>query len=873
MSLPSVPHGMGGLTTSDVAAARSAGATNATAVPTSRTLWAIARTNLFNLFNNILFSIGVALIALGRWMDAATSVGLGLVNALIGTAQEIRAKRKLDAIQLLAEHPAVVLRDGQAVQVRPSDLVLGDVIYLAPGEQVLVDGDVLTRTRLGIDEAMLTGEADVIGKTAGDQVLSGSVCATGEGWYRATAVGTHTHAAQLTASARQFRVNQTPLQRRINTVVRAVTLVVALMSFAILIQAVLDSFSTTKIVQVSAVLSGQVPYGLFFVIALAYAAGAATIARRGALVQQTNAVESLSNVDTVCLDKTGTLTANRLEVADLVVLGDAGNLDLEVRHLLGTFARSTRAPNATSQALAAGLPGERVEPVAEVPFTSTTKRSAQSLPAAVLGDRASVWRTVVLGAPEVLTGHLRSGFTSFGPGGTDSELARAWSDQGLRVLLVAVSDEPLPDRPEGAGGADGPDGPASRNGEPHTAPALVDLAPLALVALRDELRPEARRTLRTLIDAGIEVKIISGDSPRTVASLARQAGLGPDLTLVTGPELDSMDAGELADAVMGGTVFGRTTPAHKEAIVSALQSRGRYVAMLGDGTNDALSLKRSDVGVAMESGSPVTRNVADVVLLGDSFAALSPAFVEGRRIGTALTLSLHLFIARVVTSILVIAFVTMIGLGFPYEPEQVALTLFTVGIPSILLTRWARPEPPNPHLLGTLVRFVLPAGIVTAIIGTLIYAFFYQRILTGISSHHVPARAIARWSSYTGVNFGQAGFESATATIVAQSALSSFVSFAAFGLLVFLQPPIRFFAGWAPVSPDKRPTWLALGLAGVMVGILSFDSTAAYFGMVTPGRHGPEWSVYLGAFVVWFLVLRTTWRRRWFERLLGLDDP
>ena len=843
-----------GLSSAEVAARVAAGETNAAAAPPSRTLWQIARTNLFTFFNDILFAIGVALIALGRWNDAATSVGLGLVNALIGTAQEIRAKRKLDAIQLLSERPAVVVRDGREQDISPAQVVLGDVIRLTPGEQVLVDGEVV-QGQVGVDESMLTGEADVIPRRVGDALQSGSFTVSGEAWYRATAVGHDTFASTLTASAREFTVSQTPLQRRINIVVRAVTLVVALMSFAILVQAILDSFDVTQIVQVSAVLSGQVPYGLFFVIALAYAGGAATIARRGALVQQTNAVESLSNVDTVCLDKTGTLTAGRLEVAEVLTFGDAD--PDEVRRLLGTFARSSQSPNATSGALAAGLPGESVEGGAEIPFQSATKWSAQSLPAWVLGDHAVAWRTIVLGAPEILLPRLGVDVADFRPEGPGNERLDAWADEGLRVLLVATTSEHI-ETGETAPGE-------------HPAFDPQSLTPLALVALRDELRPHALTTLTALRDARIDVKIISGDSPRTVASLARQAGLGDDIRLVTGAELDAMSEGEFADAAVEATIFGRATPRHKELLVAALQDRGRYVAMLGDGTNDALSLKRSDVGVAMESGSSVTRNVADVVLLQDSFGALSPAFVEGRRINAALTRSLNLFIARVVTSILVIVFVSMIGLGFPYEPAQVALTVFTVGIPSLMLTRWARPEPPEPDVLRRLARFVLPAGIVTAVMGTLVYAGFYRLIQNGVTSNHVPLRAAERWSTYTGVTVGDANFETVTATIVAQSALSGFVSFAAFGLLLFLEPPNRFFTGWTTVSPDKRPAWLALGLAGVMVAVLNIDAVANYFGLVTPG-HGPEWLVYAVALPVWFLLLRTIWRRRWFERVLGLDD-
>ncbi|GAB3715025.1 HAD-IC family P-type ATPase [Mariniluteicoccus flavus] len=838
-----------GLTAAEVAERVARGETNAAAHGTSRSVWQITRANLFNFFNNILFVIGAALIALGRYNDAFTSVGLGLINALIGTVQEVRAKKQLDRIALTSRVPARVVRDGAEVDIDPDQLVLGDVVVARPGDQVLVDGRVTGDTVLGIDESLLTGEADVLRKAPGDAILSGSVVVSGHGHFEATGVGEASYAHGLTASAREFVPTQTPLQRQVNIIVRAVTLVVALMSFAILFQAILENFALARIVQVSAVLSGQVPYGLFFLIALAYAAGAATLARRGALVQQTNAVESLANIDTVCLDKTGTLTANRLELAEVHAFVPAS--DADVRRVLGAYAHSTGSPNGTSEALAAGLPGEAGATL-EVPFQSSTKWSAQSLPAAVLGDRADDWATLVLGAPEVLAPHLADA-ALFAPGGPGDAQQAAWTDRGLRVLLVAASPKPIT---PGAG----------------ETPAAFDprsLTPVALVALRDELRPQALETLKMLAAGGTDIKIISGDSPRTVAALAKQADLGPDILMVTGPELDALGDGEFAEAAKTGTIFGRATPAHKERLVQALKAQGRYVAMLGDGTNDALSLKRADVGIAMESGATITRNVADMVLLKDSFAAVGPAMIEGRRIADGLTKSLYLFIPRVITSILVIVFVTMLGMGFPYSPAQVALTLFTVGIPSLALTLWSRPDPVKPHLLRRIVEFALPAGIVTAVFATSIYAMFHELIARSFQIGRIPPGAAERWAQYTGVAASSSEFSEAAATIIAQTAMSTFVSFCAFGLILFVEPPARFFTGWAPVSPDKRPLWLVVGLFATYMVVLHVEVTANYFGLLTP--HGPEWKVYAVAFPLWFLTLRTLWRHRLFPRMLGLD--
>ena len=233
---------------------------------------------------------------------------------------------------------------------------------------------------------------------------------------------------------------------------------------------------------------------------------------------------------------------------------------------------------------------------------------------------------------------------------------------------------------------------------------------------------------------------------------------------------------------------------------------------------------------------------------------------------------MYLFLTRVVTSMLIIVAIRMIRLGFPYEPSQVALTLFTVGLPTLLLTWWARPETPHSDLLRRLLRFVLPAALVTMVFGVGIYTFFYEFVLNGVSAYHIPPDAAARWEAYTGLTYDTVGFGPAAATIVAQTALSTFVSLAAFGLILFLEPPSRFFTGWAPVSPDKRPALLALALAIIYVVVLVTPITANYFGLVTPGLQGPELKVMLVTVPLWFLILRLIWRAKLFDRLLTVGD-
>jgi cation-transporting P-type ATPase E len=821
-----------GLTAAEAGARARRGEANTAVSGTSRSYATILRTNVFSFFNLVLFAIGVALLALGRYSDALVSVGLGLINALISAAQEIRAKRKLDRLQLLDRAPVTVVRDGREVEVGPEAVVRGDVLRVRAGDQVVVDGPLLDGG-VETDESLLTGESDPVAKAPGDDLRSGSLCAAGEGRMLARDVGAASHAGRLTAEARRASTDRTPLQRRIEFVVRLVIALVVLMSGAILAQAALEGFTLLRTVQITAVLSGLVPYGLFFLIAVAYTAGAAALGTRGALVQQVNAVESVSNVDVVCTDKTGTLTTGRLTLHEVEPLG--GRDAAAARAALGAFAHGVTTPNLTSAALAAALPGPAPAVRDEVPFASALRWSAL-----VTDDGA--W---VLGAPDALAARLA---------GSALDLAVAErTARGLRVLVLARAADPA----AGVRDAEG-------------RPALPALEPVALVALADELRPEVVRSIARFGEEGVAVKVISGDDPATVAALARRAGLDAGEP-VAGAALDGLDDAALDRLVARTTVFGRVAPEQKERIVTALRRRGHYVAMIGDGVNDARALKRAQVGVAMRSGSAVSRDVADIVLVDDSFAALLPARREGRRIINGIAVSMHVFLARVATQGLVILTVTMLGLGFPYSPTQVGLTLLTVGVPTLFLTFWARPQPPDPHLLGNLARFVVPAAVVTAGFGTAVYARLYQLVSEGFSSGRTPAQVIAEFESYTGLTYGaDTDFAEAAATIGAQTGLSTFVCLASFVLILFLAPPARFFAAWTRPVSDRRPLLLVVALVAAFAAVLFVPALSSYFGLTGPAA--PVFHTVLPALVLWFAVLSAAYRWRLLDRVLGLGD-
>ena len=817
-----------GLSQREAEARRRRGEGNVAVSASSRSYARIVRTNVFSFFNIILFVIGAALLALGRYSDAFTSVGLGLVNAAISAVQEIRAKRKLDRLQLLGRGRVTVVRDGRDVEVTPEEVVRGDVVHVRPGDQVVVDGPVLDGGQVDVDESLLTGESEPLQKSPGDDLLSGSFCVGGEGHQLARDVGAASYASRLTADARQSTTDRTPLQRRIEFVVRLVMLLVALMSVAILAQAALEGFTLVRVVQTTAVLSGLVPYGLFFLVAVAYTVGAARSSGRGALVQQVNAVESVSNVDVVCTDKTGTLTTGRLALEEVHPLGPLDAAD--AARLVGSLARSTAAPNLTTTALAAGLPGEAWAVRDEIPFSSTLRWSA-------LRTDDGVY---VLGAPDRLAPSLS------GAPLTDEVAAR--TARGLRVLVVARAAAGTPVR--------------DAAGRPQTPP----LEPVAVVSLADELRPDVPETIAGFARDGVGLKVVSGDDPRTVAALARQAGLDPGVP-VAGPELDGLADPELDRLVARTTVFGRIAPEQKERLVDSLRRQGRYVAMIGDGVNDARALKRAHVGVAMKSGSAVARDVADIVLTDDSLAALRPARHEGRRIIDGIGTSMQVFLARVGTQGLVILAVTMLGLGFPYSPANVGLTLLTVGVPTLFLTAWARPTAPDPHLLANLGRFVIPAAVITAAAGVAVYAFHYTTLLDGFSAADVPDFVVSDFESYTGLSSDDVGFAEAAATIGAQTALSTFVSYTAFLLILFLKPPHRIFAAWTRPDGDRRPAVLVVVLVVVFSGLLFVPWFTSYFGLTDAAD--PVFHTVLPVLAVWFALLSWAYRARVLERALG----
>ena len=849
--LPSTPEA--GLTAQEAARRRGAGLGNAPLPPTTRTYAQILRENTFTFVNNILFVLGIALVLVGRPMDAVVSLAVISTNIVVGIVQEIRAKRTLDRIALLTRPTATVVRDGTAREVPPDDLVLGDLVELRAGDQVVLDGR-LASGAVGVDESQLTGESDVLPKRPGDEVFSGSFATTGRARYVVEKVAAASFANQITAGARSFRRIVTPLQGEVNLVVRVVLAIVVYLEILLVIRGLVQALRPGDVVADATLLAGLVPNGLFVSIAVAYALGAIRVLRFGALVQQANAIESLSHVDVLCLDKTGTLTANRLEVERVVPLGGAA--EDEVVAAVAALAASATAGNKTSEAIAARWPAAPRPLAGEVPFSSVRKWSAVAFAGTAGGGDAGgaegVGGIVVLGAPQFLRRYLAAGQAEGlpvpaagqaegvpvpadrDPEGWDA-IRAALTDltaRGLRVLLVATHPD--------AGALP----PAHDDDAAATLPS--GMRAIGLVALRDELRDEAAETLASFRDNGVQVKIISGDDPETVVALAKQAGIA-DAAHVAGHQLDELDDEQLGALASETTIFGRITPAQKERLVDALRARGHYVAMIGDGVNDVLSLKKANLAIAMGSGTQATRGVADLVLMQDSFAAVAQAVEEGQRILNGMQDILKLFLTRIATVGLVVVS-SLVVVTFPIELRNAsALTVFTVGIPSALLALWAQPgRRVRASLTRTLAVFVGPAAVVSSLAGLLV--LYGSLFFAGASGLHEGLFSVALDN--------------------ARTALTAFLVYAGLLLIVFVEPPIRWFAVVEPITTDRRPALLALALGVGFIVTIQVRAARDFFSFGVPAPHDAV--LVLVAVVVWTLLVREFWRRRLVERFLGI---
>ena len=735
-----------GLSFKQVAHARAADETNEFDNSSSRSIVAILRANVFTIFNAILASAVVVVLAVGSWQDAVFGFVL-LLNTLTGTIAELRAKRALDNLAVLAAPAAHVIRDGEAKDIEVSQVVLGELLELRSGDQVPADGQVLSSNGCEIDESILTGESVSVRKHENDQVLSGTTVIGGSARIRVTAVGEHSYANRLAMEARKYSVVTSELQEGTNRVLTWISWVIVPMTLLLLwsqlrvaggISGSLNSgqWKGAVVLAVAGVV-GMVPQGLVLLTSVNFAAAAMTLARRKVLVQELPAVEVLARVDMLCLDKTGTLTSGAVELdhiesclgsacadgdggspaagkvsADAAAGGSAGtgsgavvpaSADDAARAALAYLVGGSEA-NATGSAIAAGLTGlEPAQARYAIAFNSARKWSAVQTQAGAY----------VLGAPEiVLAGSTGSGSTEAdnaesdgtGLGSTDNaalERVKALAGTGKRVLVLAHSNQALD------------------QSENPTLPK--DLTAALLVVLAEQVRPDAAQTLDYFKRQGVAVRVISGDNPVTVAAIAAHLGLrNPDGGEPVGVDARTLPAIEdtqaLADVLEKHTVFGRVTPEQKRAFVNALKSRGHTVAMTGDGVNDALALKDADLGIAMGNAAPATKAVSRLVLLNSQFDALPSVVAEGRRVIANMERVASLFLTKTTWAALLAAVVAITGFVYPFLPRQLTIvSSLTIGIPAFVLALAPTNQRYRAGFLARVLRLSVPAGVIVVV--------------------------------------------------------------------------------------------------------------------------------------------------------------
>ncbi len=679
-----------GLSSAEVAERVARGESNAVKLHVERTYWQIIRDNVFNLFNMVLLVLLVILVVFqdyGSIVFASFSV---IANSLIGTIQEISAKRALDRLAALAAHEVSVWRDGRLTSVPISQVVKDDVLPIEPGVRLVVDGRVLHCDSLEMDESLLTGESDAILKEPDSPVSSGSFCIAGTGVMVATQVGANSTVNKLSKIAKSYRNVKTPTQIKVDIFVEIAVAGMLVFGPMVVVAGVITRLVPLETVRNALVLvTSFVPQGLVLVTTLSLTLGAVRISRHQTLVQRINAVESLANANVLCFDKTGTLTRNELAVTELLPLN--GQTADDIRSQLALYTHNLAHLNKTAAAIAAyckAHPADSPLPMIakqqELPFTSARKWGAIVLPD----------YTLILGAPERV----------LNPNGNQEAIQRArqLATEGLRVLAFARSAQPPQD-------------------------GKLDEArqPIALVVMSDRVRDDIQKTLSEFHEQKVALKVISGDNLETVTAIAAQAGIQATRAY-TGEQLEAMSGTDLEGAVRSANLFARIEPDTKRKIVATLKRQGAYVAMVGDGVNDVPALKEANLAIAMNDGAQIAKDVSDIVLLNNAMSTLPLAFAEGKTITQKIYGTARMFLSKNIYHVLLFILTSFMTLPFPINPIQISWFVFgAVNIPSTLIAFGLIRPAYARHFGRDILSYVVVSGVIGALGMALFYAVVY----------------------------------------------------------------------------------------------------------------------------------------------------
>jgi cation-transporting ATPase E len=813
-----------GLSDKEVKDRTSDGRVNHFESPVSRSYLDIIIKNVCTTFNLILFVLGIVLLYFKEPISALSATGVIALNILISTIQEIRAKRRLDKIALLLRPTVQAMRDGREMQIDPSGIVMDDIIRLRPGDQAQVDGELVSASSLEMDESLLTGESSTRRRHAGDIVYSGAFCVTGDGYYRVTALGENTFASQMLSSAKKYKRKSTPLQRETSTVTKMLTVIAFIFLLILAITNTLGGGGAKLFAIKSVLVLDIVPVALFLLITITYMIAAVRMANGGVLLLNSNSVESMSHVDVVCMDKTGTITTNNLVYDGIDTF--VGNE--EAIELIKLFVSSTGSANRTVKALENEFGNEKCDLIEEIQFSSDRKYSAVRV---VFSGSP---RTIFMGAWPSLRDHIKCGDIS--------DKISDLSKKGLRTVVLCK----------------GPDCPLYM----HDEPVIPDLELIAIISIRDEIRPDCRAIICEFQNSGIDIKVISGDDPETVDALFNLAKISDKRKIISGEGLAALSGEEFDSTVLETNIFGRMKPEQKEMVVESLKKNGKYVAMVGDGVNDVRSIKAANVGVALQSGSGAARGVADMVLVNDRFSALPKAISEGKKTVTGMRDILRLYLTRNFV-LAVLAGVLLLALGrLPMLPvHNTFYALASVSVAAFLMALWAKPSNNNALILPGVLRFSIPMAMMIAASGLAVYVLFLHGTGSGLfdlgedfyRTLYEGHSGIPMWSDWAGfmqhMSFGNESFED----ITARNALLVFLVLSGISQLFFIYPLSKRYSVNGEVSRDLKPTMLALLLFGLTALVYNVPGIA--LGIASLAIFPPEYyALIIGLVVVWFLL-------------------
>ncbi len=651
--------------------------------PPIKTVGQIVKSNLLTYFNLVFFALAACIIAVHSWYNL-TFMPVVIANIAIGIIQELRAKKTLDNLNIINTPKGTVIRDGMKKAIPVESLVRDDIVIFANGNQIYADARVVSG-ECQVNEALITGEADEIKKTVGDELMSGSFVVSGSVKACLTRVGKDSYVSRLTLESKKNNSKKhSEMMRSLSSLVKWIGIALIPIGAALAYKeiTVLEQGITAGVVHTVGALVGMIPEGLYLLTSIALAAAVIRLAQRKTLVHDINCIETLARVDTLCVDKTGTITENKMIVEDVCLLCEERFISDDVRLIMSDYVAAMQDDNDTMAALRKYFKGDVNQTAIEtLPFTSQKKYGGVSF---------HEDETYILGAPEVILGEDCDAY---------QEKIDFYSKKGCRVLLLALYDGKLSDKILNA-----------------------EKLPIALVLLANKIRKNAPETFKFFAQQGVAIKVISGDNALTVSEVAKRAGIENADKYIDARELS--DDSAIKKAVEEYTVFGRVSPNQKQKLVRALRAAGHTVAMTGDGVNDVLALKEADCGVAMASGSEVACQVAHVVLLNSDFASMPSVVMEGRRVINNIERSAALFLVKNIFSFVFALISLLFTFPYPVTPSQLSLvSSLTIGFPSLILALEPNESLVHGKFLRNIMYRALPGGItdILLIIGIMLF--------------------------------------------------------------------------------------------------------------------------------------------------------